>query len=821
MPIRLPDETAIGRSTPRSVDTVVQGYADPTGQAAQGLASGIKQLGQGAAQFVGAIASEQSDQDRFDVENKLIKLQKEQRRALEEDSAKLDGDPSGWAEKRRQAFRAEGEKLYESAPERLKPVIKNRLTTADEDLFTSASAIERGQKDRYFGKVTTDNLEELRSSVGKDPNRYGEIKKQGLEMIQSAPVSSALKQRMLDQWRSGSALAAADAEMQRDPEVFSYRVADGPAGSKIARGMQALSAWGPFGPAGILGNMRQESNFNPMARNPGDGRDGSDSIGVMQWNSDRATNLKAFAQQRGSDWRDYDTQLAFIDHELRTTEKGVGDRLKMARSAEEAGRIMIDYLRPAGWKSGDPSGAHGYDNRVGTARKIGASFGQAPAYAEEMSPEERKTYAARAERSYEAQIEEQKAATRAQTQALGRDVRDDLASIERTGQGLAEEKLSRQRIAGLQGEEAARTWGVDRARALRVHDASKGLETLPEEEMDARVARLEPKPGVEGFEKDVEAQRTLERRVERIRKARAQDPAMSVEGLQQVREARSQAVYEGEGEQRRISPASAQAIVKARLEAQQELGMQAPLAVTRAESRVIARELRAIGEDSPDRLDALMGKLRRTYGKYAEQVLNSTLQLQGVNKDLSAAAADVLARVAMGEVPSPDQMRRVKDRSEATVGDALMQGKPPPVTPDAALSTFMGFGAPMGEAQAEAPAKPAAPLAPKREMGATIDKADLEGLINGRISEFDFNLKYNAGDGVSASRKAFEEYRRRTGKDVAPKIAEPQAGPSALSIERDETGRAARLKDDRGVSLKIDRDANGRMQRLYLEGMGP
>ena len=51
--------------------------------------------------------------------------------------------------------------------------------------------------------------------------------------------------------------------------------------------------WSPAQASGIVGNLMAESGvqLNPNSRNPGDGTDGSDSIGIAQWNSSRAQNL--------------------------------------------------------------------------------------------------------------------------------------------------------------------------------------------------------------------------------------------------------------------------------------------------------------------------------------------------------------------------------------------------------------------------------------------------------------------------------------------------------------------------------------------------
>jgi len=51
--------------------------------------------------------------------------------------------------------------------------------------------------------------------------------------------------------------------------------------------------WSPAIASGIVGNLMAESGaqLNPNSLNPSDGTDGSDSIGIAQWNSTRAQNL--------------------------------------------------------------------------------------------------------------------------------------------------------------------------------------------------------------------------------------------------------------------------------------------------------------------------------------------------------------------------------------------------------------------------------------------------------------------------------------------------------------------------------------------------
>ncbi|EHK77689.1 hypothetical protein SM0020_12215 [Sinorhizobium meliloti CCNWSX0020] len=131
----------------------------------------------------------------------------------------------------------------------------------------------------------------------------------------------------------------------------------------IARGISPVMA------AGIIGNLVQESSLNTSALNPGDGSDGSDSIGLGQWNGPRAKALKAFAAERGASPDDFSTQLDFVLHELETTEGAAFERLKAARTVDEATAAMIGYERPAGWSADNPRGGHGWNNRLAMAAK--------------------------------------------------------------------------------------------------------------------------------------------------------------------------------------------------------------------------------------------------------------------------------------------------------------------------------------------------------------------------------------------------------------------------------------------------------------------
>ena len=145
--------------------------------------------------------------------------------------------------------------------------------------------------------------------------------------------------------------------------------------SKEAFGFFQGRNWTPAQAAGIVGNLIHESNLSVSARNPGDGRDGSDSIGLSQWNSSRAAALKSFAAMNRADWRDFGIQLAFVQHELENSETKAAQRLRDAKTPREAAAAFAEYfLRPAGSGAGVAENIHGWKNRSRQAEAVAAKF---------------------------------------------------------------------------------------------------------------------------------------------------------------------------------------------------------------------------------------------------------------------------------------------------------------------------------------------------------------------------------------------------------------------------------------------------------------
>lgn len=140
--------------------------------------------------------------------------------------------------------------------------------------------------------------------------------------------------------------------------------------------------WAPVQSAALASTIANESRGDTAARNPRDGRDGSDSIGAMQWNGSRAVALQRFAAARGRDWRDRQTQLEFVDAELRgqvagSDESRWGNLLARAGDPHAATRAATSYVRPRGWTAANPDGGHNFARRLAMTQAIHDRFGAA------------------------------------------------------------------------------------------------------------------------------------------------------------------------------------------------------------------------------------------------------------------------------------------------------------------------------------------------------------------------------------------------------------------------------------------------------------
>jgi hypothetical protein len=102
--------------------------------------------------------------------------------------------------------------------------------------------------------------------------------------------------------------------------------------------------------AGVLGNISQESGFNPRVNEGGavGGPMGRGGYGLAQWTGSRQTDLVNFAKNRKLDPGDAGLQADFLLHELQGPESRAAESLRKAQSPEQAALVFRRDFERAG-----------------------------------------------------------------------------------------------------------------------------------------------------------------------------------------------------------------------------------------------------------------------------------------------------------------------------------------------------------------------------------------------------------------------------------------------------------------------------------------
>lgn len=109
--------------------------------------------------------------------------------------------------------------------------------------------------------------------------------------------------------------------------------------------------------ATMVGNLYQESGFNPTATH-----DGGTGYGLGGWRLERRDALIKEAQAKGEDPANPTTQLDFYANEFKTRPEF--QKFQQAQTPEQRQAAMMDYFRPAGYTPQNPQGGHGFANRM-------------------------------------------------------------------------------------------------------------------------------------------------------------------------------------------------------------------------------------------------------------------------------------------------------------------------------------------------------------------------------------------------------------------------------------------------------------------------
>lgn len=182
-------------------------------------------------------------------------------------------------------------------------------------------------------------IEKIKEKKEAAKKKAEEKKKKAEEKKKKKKAAKKAKKKAAEETRKAAKVLASQETKSKTERTQTVSAAYASATTNTAKIWIYLTEHGftDIQAAGIMGNIQCESDFNPRATDGGHG--------LFQWLGGRKANLYAFA----SDPWDIDDQLAFMIHELNTSESAAYQKLKAAKTPEEAAYVFdVYYERSAG-----------------------------------------------------------------------------------------------------------------------------------------------------------------------------------------------------------------------------------------------------------------------------------------------------------------------------------------------------------------------------------------------------------------------------------------------------------------------------------------
>lgn len=524
--------------------------------------------------------------------------------------------------------------------------------------------------------------------------------------------------------------------------------------------------WTEAQAAGIVGNLAHESGgrFNPNARNPGDGADGSDSIGIGQWNSQRARNLMAFAEKRGAQWNDFGTQLEFVQHELETSEAGAAQRLRGAGDVTSSTEAFLGWERPKHWEGGI-STAHGGYSRLNYAKQFlshhagrGGEDADNQKIASLLPPEQIDKLEKQALRNLESENQAKGEQHRQFVSSVKQQIQADVASIHSSGKEV--DGLTPDMVEQALGPEQRRKFEIEREVGKDYFVATSDWSSLPRDQIVQRLDSIKPANIDANDEASVMRAKYYKEamtKAKAIIKLREEDPAAAVDDLPAVKAAKQDVDLGGGVEaQRRL--------VDERMKAFDQISIPANrrIPVTKAEAQnIVAPVYNSLPGTEFAAMEEVSKSVADTYGPdMGKTILAYGMNAGRIRLETKEAMAALFLKYAKGGQVSPSDVKDVEDKATQ---DAITNAIDP--RPDYGNSTT-----PEGEiAQRQIQADREADAAYRRQSVPKDQDTAIRALIADPSEKtiMQFNEAFNGGRPGRAE-KIIRDYERMTKTKIMP-----------------------------------------------------
>lgn len=334
--------------------------------------------------------------------------------------------------------------------------------------------------------------------------------------------------------------------------------------------------------------------------------------------------------------------------------------------------IHADLGSRRAWGYGDEPGVPKWAKEVigehlaGSARAAPGGVGLSGRYAT-LSYADRQSFIGKADQEMTRRSSETSKKMVVERMQLKTAMSNELATLQATGQTSG--SVDDTAISTLLGEDDYVRWVADRQQALRIFNATDGVETMTFEEMGQRLKDYEPTPGSTTFADDTEVQAAVRKEVERVTKLRSTQPDKAALEYPDL-----SAAYEQLTASSDPTPADVQNFVQLMLERQREFnlkpGSEAP--VPREWGLEIGRSLARVPEMSGKNIADVNAsitlqylELQKVFGPYTEEVILYALrEYAGVGQNTAEVIKGYMEAIEAGGDPLKLNRNAAADRDQ-------------------------------------------------------------------------------------------------------------------------------------------------------------
>jgi Phage tail lysozyme len=350
------------------------------------VGAGLQQIGEAGQQAGAALGSlqlaRQQEEERlaeFDRQTKFVEFGAHQSERLAEATRTIAGPAQNFTQTFMRgadqtpgtdgtvaspaagsSFDADASAFLAAVPERLRPQWQARMAQLRAGVAGDALRTEFTQRDSYYKTTIGNSLSQLQNGAMSTPDRLDDWRTQGEQVIATSGLSVQDKLEYTTRWRGQVAVAAAQGDVQRDPEGAMQRLGgidfivetqDGGYASGTAtysRGGQATLKGDIIGffkakgvseavARGIAAGVESEASGDHGAVNPTSG-----ALGLGQWLGPRKEAL--IARYGNSPTRGQ--QLEFLYSELQGGDRGGPAVLAAKDEGQAVDRYVRGFMRP-------------------------------------------------------------------------------------------------------------------------------------------------------------------------------------------------------------------------------------------------------------------------------------------------------------------------------------------------------------------------------------------------------------------------------------------------------------------------------------------